>query len=129
MKTEGSAGLVTAANGSIGAAYIPAPLQLGATKINPAARRREPITNPRLTPIRPELTRPVATEGAVLHAADAARVINNAGISTATPVLGNEAGLHQEPEVRCSGALVVSRSFGLVLAGQRRRRLGYGGWL
>ena len=113
MNIEGSGGLVAAANC---ASYIRALLQPDATKVYPSAGRREPVPDPLLTPIGPHLTRPVSTEVAVLHAGDAARMINNAGISTG-PVLGYEAGLRQGPEVRCSG---------VVLVGQRRRRLGYG---
>ena len=43
-------------------------------------------------------------------------LINNAGVSTRTPILGDEAGLRQELDVNYLGPVAVARSFAPVLA-------------
>ena len=115
MNIDGSIAVVTGANRGLGAALSEALLERGAAKIYAAARRPETITDPRLIPIRVDLTDPDSIATAAQQAPDATLVINNAGISTRTPILGDEAGLRQELEVNYLGPIAVSRNFAPVL--------------
>jgi NAD(P)-dependent dehydrogenase (short-subunit alcohol dehydrogenase family) len=116
MNIDGSIALVTGANRGLGAAFTEALLERGAAKVYAAARRPETITDPRMVPVRVDLTDPNSIAAAALQASDATLVINNAGISTRTPVLGDEAGLRQELDVNYLGTIAVARSFAPVLA-------------
>jgi NAD(P)-dependent dehydrogenase (short-subunit alcohol dehydrogenase family) len=117
MNIDGSIALVTGANRGLGAAFTEALLERGAGKVYAAVRRPETITDSRVVPVRVDLTDPDSIAAAVRQASDATLVINNAGISTRTPILGDEAGLRQELEVNYLGPIAVARSFAPVLAG------------
>jgi NAD(P)-dependent dehydrogenase (short-subunit alcohol dehydrogenase family) len=116
MNIDGSVALVTGANRGLGAAFSEALLEHGAAKVYAAARRPETITDPRVIPVRIDLTDPDSIAAAARHASDVTLVINNAGISTRTPILGDEAGLRQELEVNYLGPIAVARNFAPVLA-------------
>jgi NAD(P)-dependent dehydrogenase (short-subunit alcohol dehydrogenase family) len=116
MNIDGSMALVTGANRGLGAAFTEALLERGAAKVYAAVRRPETITDPRVMPVRVDLTDPDSIVAAARLASDASLVINNAGISTRTPILGDEVGLRQELEVNYLGPLAVARSFAPVLA-------------
>jgi NAD(P)-dependent dehydrogenase (short-subunit alcohol dehydrogenase family) len=116
MNIEGSVALVTGANRGLGAAYAQALLQRGAAKVYAAARRPQTITDPRLVPVRLDVTDRGSIVEAARLAEDVTLVINNAGIFTGTPTLGDEDGLRQELEVNYFGPVAVSRSFAPVLA-------------
>jgi NAD(P)-dependent dehydrogenase (short-subunit alcohol dehydrogenase family) len=116
MNIDGSIVVVTGANRGLGAAFTRALLDRGAAKVYGAVRRPEAITDPRVTPIRLDLTDPASIVEAARHARDATLVINNAGISTRTPILGDEAALRQELEVNYLGPIAVSRNFAPILA-------------
>ena len=116
MNIDGSVAFVTGANRGLGSAFAQALLARGAAKVYGAVRRPEAITDPRVVPIRVDLTDPDSIVAAARQASDATLVINNAGISTRTPILGDEAGLRQELEVNYLGPIAVSRNFAPVLA-------------
>ena len=116
MRLEGSIALVTGANRGLGAAYTRALLTRGAAKVYAAARRPETVTDPRVVPVRLDLTDGASILDAARLAADVTLVINNAGISTGTPILGDEQGLRQELEVNYLGPVAVARSFAPILA-------------
>jgi NAD(P)-dependent dehydrogenase (short-subunit alcohol dehydrogenase family) len=116
MNIEGSSALVTGANRGLGAAYVSALLDRGAAKVYAAVRRPETITDPRVVPIRFDLTDPVTIRDAAEVAADTTLLINNAGISTGASILGDDAAQRDELEVNYLGPLAVSRSFAPVLA-------------
>jgi NAD(P)-dependent dehydrogenase (short-subunit alcohol dehydrogenase family) len=116
MKIDRSIALVTGANRGLGKALTDALLQRGAAKVYAAVRRPETITDPRLVPIRLDLTDRATIDEAARLAGDVTLVINNAGISTHTPILGDEEGLRQELEVNYLGPVAVARSFAPVLA-------------
>jgi NAD(P)-dependent dehydrogenase (short-subunit alcohol dehydrogenase family) len=116
MNIEGSVALVTGANRGLGAAYTRALLDRGAAKVYAAARRPEAVTDPRLTPVRFDLTDRSSIAAAARLASDVTLVINNAGISTHTSILGEEDALREELEVNYLGPVAVSRSFSPVLA-------------
>jgi NAD(P)-dependent dehydrogenase (short-subunit alcohol dehydrogenase family) len=116
MNIDGSIAFVTGANRGLGAAFTEALLERGAAKVYAAVRRRpDTITDPRVVPVRLDLTDPDSIVAAAQQASDATLVINNAGISTRTPILGDEAGLRQELEVNYLGPIAVSRNFAPIL--------------
>ena len=116
MNLEGSVALVTGANRGLGAAYTRALLDRGAAKVYAAVRRPETVTESGLVPVRLDLTDRSSIAEAARLAPDVTLVINNAGISTRAPILGDEEGLRQELEVNYFGTVAVSRSFAPVLA-------------
>jgi NAD(P)-dependent dehydrogenase (short-subunit alcohol dehydrogenase family) len=116
MNIDRSIAFVTGANRGLGAAFTEALLSRGAAKVYAAVRRPETVTDPRLTPIRLDLTDPDSIAEAARQARDATLVINNAGISTGTSILGDEAALRQELEINYLGPVAVSRNFAPVLA-------------
>ena len=67
-------------------------------------------------PIRLDLTDRESIAEAARVASDVNLVINNAGISTGSSLLGDESGLRQELEVNYLGPVAVSRAFAPVLA-------------
>jgi NAD(P)-dependent dehydrogenase (short-subunit alcohol dehydrogenase family) len=115
MNIKGSVAFVTGANRGLGAAYARALLERGAAKVYAAVRRPETITDPRLVTVRLDLTDRASIAEAAGIASDATLVINNAGISTSTPILGDEDRLRQELEVNYLGPIALSRSFAPVL--------------
>ena len=116
MKVEGSVALVTGANRGLGAAFARALLDRGAAKVYAAVRRPETVSDARLVTVRLDLTDRASIAEAARIASDATLVINNAGISTHTPILGDEDRLRQELEVNYLGPVALSRSFAPVLA-------------
>ena len=116
MNLEGCVALVTGANRGLGAAYTKALLARHAAKVYAAVRRPETVDDPRLVPIRLDLTDRASIAQAARQASDVNLVINNAGIFTSTPTLGDEDGLRQELEVNYLGPVAVSRAFAPTLA-------------
>jgi NAD(P)-dependent dehydrogenase (short-subunit alcohol dehydrogenase family) len=116
MNIDGSIAFVTGANRGLGAALTEALLERGAAKVYAGVRRPETITDPRIVPIRLDLTDRATIVDAARLAPDVTLLINNAGISTRTPILGDEAGLRQELDVNYLGPVAVARSFAPVLA-------------
>jgi len=116
MKIEGSIALVTGANRGLGAAYARSLLDRGAAKVYAAVRRPETVTDPRLIPVRLDLTDRASIRAAADVAADTTLLINNAGVSTGASILGDEARVRDELEINYLGPLAVSRAFAPVLA-------------
>jgi len=74
------------------------------------------VADDRLVPLRLDVTdRASITEAAAL-ASDVTLLVNNAGVATGTPTLGDEDGLRTELEVNYLGPVAVSRAFAPVLA-------------
>jgi NAD(P)-dependent dehydrogenase (short-subunit alcohol dehydrogenase family) len=115
MQIEGSVALVTGANRGLGAAYADALLDRGAAKVYAAVRDVSSVSDPRVTPIRLDVTDRASIEEAAKAASDITLLLNNAGIDTHTPTLGDEAGLREELEVNYLGPVAVSRAFAPVL--------------
>jgi NAD(P)-dependent dehydrogenase (short-subunit alcohol dehydrogenase family) len=112
----GSVALVTGANRGLGAAYVRELLDRGAAKVYAAVRDPATITDPRLIAVQMDITdRPSIARAASL-AQDVTLVINNAGVFTGVPTLGEEAGLREELEVNYLGPVAVTRAFAPVLA-------------
>jgi len=116
MNIDGSIAFVTGANRGLGVAFTEALLERGTAKVYAGVRRPETITDARVVPIRLDLTDRATIVDAARLAPDVTLLINNAGISTRTPILGDEAGLRQELDVNYLGPVAVARSFAPVLA-------------
>jgi len=115
MKIEGSVALVTGANRGLGAAFADALLDRGADKVYAAVRDVSSVTDRRLIALRLDLTDRASIDEAARAAADVEVLINNAGVDTHTPTLGDEAGLREELEANYLGPVAVSRAFAPVL--------------
>ena len=102
MNIDGSIAFVTGANRGLGAAFAGALLERGAAKVYAGVRRPE-SSAPGLVPIRLDLTDRESIAEAAGVASDVNLVINNAGISTGSSLLGDESGLRQELEVNYLG--------------------------
>src|SRR5215211_7525490 len=115
MNIDGSVALVTGANRGLGAAYVDALLDRGAAKVYAAVRDVTSVTDSRVIPVRLDVTDRASIAEAVKTAPDVTLLINNAGVHTHTPTLGDEAGLREELEVNYLGPVAVSRAFTPVL--------------
>src|SRR4051794_24793722 len=115
MNIEGSVALVTGANRGLGAVYTDALLDRGAAKVYAAARTVGSVSDPRVVPLRLDITDRASIAEAAEAAPDVTLLINNAGIDTHTPTLGDEAGLRREMEVNYLGPIAVTHAFAPVL--------------
>jgi NAD(P)-dependent dehydrogenase (short-subunit alcohol dehydrogenase family) len=118
MKIEGAVALVTGANRGLGASFAQALLDAGAAKVYAGARDPNAVTDPRLTPLRLDITNPAEIAAAVEAAGDVTIVINNAGIAnlgsfTGVPDLDDA---RAEMETNYFGTLAMARAFAPVLA-------------
>jgi NAD(P)-dependent dehydrogenase (short-subunit alcohol dehydrogenase family) len=116
MNIAGSVALVTGANRGMGAAFADALLQRGAAKVYAGARDVTSVTDPRVVPIALDVTDRASIATAAEAAPDVTLLVNNAGVDTGTPTLGDEAGLRRELEINYLGPVAVSRAFAPVLA-------------
>jgi len=120
MNIENSIALVTGANRGLGKAYTDALLAAGAAKVYAGAR--EPasvaITDPRIVPIKLDVTHDADVRAAAAACIDVNILINNAGIMLASPMLAedSEAALRGEMEVNVFGMLRMVQAFAPVLA-------------
>src|SRR5438105_4414249 len=103
MKIAGSVALVTGAGRGLGQSFAQALLEYGATKVYATARDASRITDPRLTPLTLDITDWESIAAVAAAAQDVTIVVNNAGISTGTPILGPEENLRRELETNYFG--------------------------
>jgi NAD(P)-dependent dehydrogenase (short-subunit alcohol dehydrogenase family) len=113
VEIHGCIALITGANRGLGKAYAEALLEAGAAKVYAGAREVRAGEDPRLVPIRLDVTRPGEVEAAARQCPDVGLVINNAGILLTSTMLadGAEAAMRQEMEVNLYGMLRVARAF------------------
>src|SRR5580704_929656 len=120
MNIENSVALVTGANRGLGKAYTDALLAAGAAKVFAGARDPSSvaISDPRLVPVKLDVTQDADVNAAAARCADVNLLINNAGIMLASPMLAgdSEAALRAEMEVNVFGMLRMVRAFAPVLA-------------
>ncbi|MCW3038537.1 MAG: short chain dehydrogenase [Solirubrobacterales bacterium] len=120
MELDNAVVLITGANRGLGRAFTTALLDAGAAKVYAGARDPQSVdaSDPRVVPLRLDITRPEDVAAAAGIAADVTLLVNNAGIATGTHALGDDGleGARQEMEVNYFGHLAVSRAFAPVLA-------------
>jgi NAD(P)-dependent dehydrogenase (short-subunit alcohol dehydrogenase family) len=118
MDIEGCVALVTGANRGLGRAYADALLAAGAAKVYAGARDPSAIADPRLIPVRLDVTSPADVAAAAEACGDADLLINNAGAMFSSPMLaeGSDAVMRREMEVNVYGVLAMIRAFAPVLA-------------
>lgn len=118
MNIEGSVALVTGANRGLGEAFTRVLLENGAGKVYGGARDPGSITVPGVVPVKLDITSADDVAAAAALAGDVTLVVNNAGISTGTAVLADDAlaSARLEIETNVLGPMVVSRAFAPVLA-------------
>ncbi len=110
---SGSTALVTGANRGLGRAIAEELLARGAKTVYAAVRDPRSVTDPRLTPVRVDVTDPASVLAAAELAADVDLVVNNAGISEGTSVLAPDGvdSLRRQLETNAVGPLLVARAF------------------
>lgn len=114
MNIAGQVALVTGANRGIGRQFVLELLERGATRVYATARRPEKLdfADDRVVPLALDLTDHESVVAAAAAAPDLTLLINNAGISTGTPlVTGNLAEIRREMDTHFWGTLDVIREF------------------
>lgn len=116
MNIEGAVVLVTGANRGIGAAFVEQLKRRGASKIYAAARDASTIHADGVEAISLDVTNPDDIAAAAAVATDVDLLINNAGISTGTPLVsGDEAAIRREMDTNFYGPLLLTRAFAPIL--------------
>jgi NAD(P)-dependent dehydrogenase (short-subunit alcohol dehydrogenase family) len=108
--------LVTGANRGIGAEFVEQLRKRGAAKIYAASRSAGSIDATGVHPLELDITDARQVAAAAAAAGDVQVLINNAGISTGTPlVAGDEASIRREMDTNFYGPLLMTRAFAPVL--------------
>jgi NAD(P)-dependent dehydrogenase (short-subunit alcohol dehydrogenase family) len=118
MKIEGSVALVTGANRGLGKAFAGGLIEAGAAKVYAGAREPATVTDPRVTPVRLDVTEPGDVTAAAAQCPDVSILINNAGVMLLTSMLTaeSEQALRREMEVNVFGTLRMIHAFAPILA-------------
>ncbi|MFD3520118.1 SDR family oxidoreductase [Streptomyces sp. NPDC058653] len=117
MELNNAVAVVTGANRGLGRQIAEQLLRRGA-KVYAGARRPETVDLPGAVPLRLDLTDPASVRAAAAAAPDATLLVNNAGISTHTPlVAGDPDRIRLEMDTHFFGTLRVTRAFTPVIEG------------
>ncbi|MGP3974183.1 SDR family oxidoreductase [Streptomyces sp. 8N114] len=117
MELKNAVAVVTGANRGLGRQLATQLLDRGAT-VYAAARRPESVDLAGVTPLRLDVTDEESIRAAARIASDATLLVNNAGISTGTPLLaGDPAAVRLEMATNFFGPLAVTRAFAPVIEG------------
>ncbi|MEU5657125.1 SDR family oxidoreductase [Streptomyces sp. NPDC047737] len=117
MDLKNAVAVVTGANRGLGRHISSQLLERGAT-VYAAARRPETVDLPGAIPLRLDVTDEESVRAAARVASDATLLVNNAGISTSTPLIaGGLDAVRLEMETNFFGPLAVTRAFAPVLEG------------
>ncbi|WP_314617326.1 SDR family oxidoreductase [Streptomyces stackebrandtii] len=115
MELKDAVAVVTGANRGLGR-HLAAQLMARGAKVYAAARRPETVDLPGVVPLRLDLTDAESIREAARTASDATLLVNNAGISTGTPLIaGGLDAVRLEMEVNFFGPLAVTRAFAPVI--------------
>lgn len=91
MQLRNAVVFITGANRGLGRAFAEAALAGGAAKVYAAARDPATITLPGVVPVALDVTDPAQVAAAAARCGDVTLLINNAGVSQASSVLGADA--------------------------------------
>ncbi|WP_327393678.1 SDR family oxidoreductase [Streptomyces sp. NBC_01186] len=117
MELKDAIAVVTGANRGLGRQLATQLVERGA-KVYGAARRPETVDLPGVIPLRLDVTDEESVRAAAHTASDATLLVNNAGISTATPLIaGGLDTVRLEMETNFFGPLTVTRAFAPVIEG------------
>lgn len=117
MDITGATVLVTGANRGIGAAFVEELKRRGAARIYAAARSAGSVETDGVTALELDVTDPAQVAAAAATARDVQVLVNNAGISTGTPLVsGDETSIRREMDTNFYGPLRMTRAFAPVLA-------------
>ena len=117
MYLQDSVAVVTGSNRGLGRQFAAQLLERGAKKVYATARDPERIQIPGVTALGLDITDPDSVARAAATAGDATLIINNAGISTGTGLMGGDlAQIELEMETNFYGPLRVTRAFAPILA-------------
>lgn len=108
---NGATVLVTGANGGLGTHFVHQALERGATKVYAAARNPKDWSDDRIVPLVLDVTSPESIAAAADIADDVTMVINNAGASNGSSVLGDLTAARDLFETNFWGALAVTNAF------------------
>jgi NAD(P)-dependent dehydrogenase (short-subunit alcohol dehydrogenase family) len=108
---NGATVLVTGANGGLGTHFVHQALERGATKVYAAARNPKDWSDDRIVPLILDVTSPESIAAAADIADDVTMVINNAGASNGSSVLGDLIAARELFETNFWGALAVTNAF------------------
>jgi NAD(P)-dependent dehydrogenase (short-subunit alcohol dehydrogenase family) len=117
MNLQGSVVLVTGATGGLGQQFVTQALGRGAAKVYAGARRDHDWHDPRVVPLRLDVTDPDAIAAAAKAAGDVTVLVNNAGQNGAESLLTSpEDEIRATFETHVFGPLLLTRAFAPVLA-------------
>ncbi|MGH3252297.1 MAG: SDR family oxidoreductase [Trebonia sp.] len=117
MNLDNRVVLVTGATGGLGQEFVSQSLARGATKVYAGTRRDHDWADPRVVPLRLDVTDPAAIAAAAAAAQDTDVLINNAGVNGALSLLTSpEEEIRATFETNVFGPLLLVRAFAPVLA-------------
>jgi NAD(P)-dependent dehydrogenase (short-subunit alcohol dehydrogenase family) len=117
MKIKDSVVLITGANRGIGAAFVEAFQNAGASKIYAASRSLDGAVRKRLEPIKLDVTQPEDIRRAAESCKDVTIIVNNAGILAPSDALADdvEEAFSRQIEVNVLGPVRLTRAFAPIL--------------
>ena len=116
MQIEGTVAL--GANRGIGKAFAEALLERGASKVYSAVRDTSTVTDPRLVPVRLDITDPDRIAAVAAELDDVQLVVNNAGVGAiGFPLDATLDAARQALETNYLGLISMTQAFAPVLAG------------
>ncbi|MFH8803959.1 SDR family oxidoreductase [Streptomyces sp. NPDC017936] len=115
MELKDAVAVVTGANRGLGR-HLAAQLVERGARVYAAARRPEAVDLPGVVPLRLDVTDEESIRAAARTASDATLLVNNAGISTGTPLIaGDLDAVRLEMDTNFFGPLAVTRAFAPVI--------------